>query len=116
MSESHTRRVLEPFGWIFQMITGLLLFAFVIFHLYITHLTSHDALEYAKVVERLSNPAIKAFYWLFLASASFHAFNGLRAILLDTDFGGRNERAVNAMTMLLFLIAVVYGGLLLITF
>ncbi len=114
MNESHTRKVLEPFGWIFQMVTGLLLFAFVLFHLYITHLTSHDALEYAKVVERLSNPAIKIFYWVFLASVSFHAFNGLRAVLLDTDFGGRNEKVINTLTMLLFVVAVVYGGLLLI--
>jgi|GEM_PF-4855501 len=34
----HTRSVLDPFGWILQMITGFLLLGFVLFHLYITHL------------------------------------------------------------------------------
>jgi len=110
----HTRSVLEPFGWIFQMITGILLLGFVLFHLYITHLSSHEALSYEQVVLRLSDPTIKAFYWIFLIAVAFHAFNGLRAIILDTDFGGRNARAVNAITMLLFLAATAYGGLLLI--
>jgi len=113
MSISHTKKVLEPVGWILQMLTGLLLLGFVVFHLYITHMISEHALEYNMVIERLSDPAIKAFYWIFLVSASFHGFNGLRAIVLDTNFGGRRERLINNLTMVLFVLAVVYGGVIL---
>ena len=114
--EARTKKVLEPVAFLFQLVTGILLFVFVMFHLYVTHLAEHDALSYDNVVERLSNPGFKAMYFLFLLAVSFHAFNGLRAIILDTDFGARNKRVVDVFCFLLFLIATAYGSVLLISF
>ena len=114
--EARTRNVLEPIAFFFQLVTGALLFVFVMYHLYVTHLAEHDALSYEKVVERLANPGFKVAYFVFLVVVSFHAFNGLRAIILDTDFGARNKRAVDVFCFALFLIATAYGSLLLISF
>ncbi len=114
--EARTKNVLEPVAFFFQLFTGILLFVFVMFHLYITHLAEHDALSYGNVVERLSNPSFKAMYFVFLAVVSFHAFNGLRAIILDTDFGARNKKLVDVFCFLLFVIATAYGATLLISF
>jgi len=114
--EARTKEVLEPIAFFFQLITGLLLFVLVLNHLYLTHLAEHDALSYENVVERLSNPSFKAMYLLFLVVVSFHAFNGLRAIILDTDFGARNRTATNVLCFGLFILATLYGATILLSF
>jgi succinate dehydrogenase / fumarate reductase membrane anchor subunit len=108
----HTRRVLEPAAWILQMVSGLLLAALIAIHLYVTHFSTHDALAYENVVERFRDAGFKAIYTLLLLAVTFHAFNGVRAIVLDTDFGAKNRRAVNWLLMLLFVAAFAYGILL----
>lgn len=109
VEEMHTKRVLEPVAWILQMISGLLLAALIAIHLYVTHFSVHDALAYENVVERFRNSGFRAIYALLLLAVTFHAFNGVRAIILDTDFGARNTRTVNLTLMLLFVAAFVYG-------
>jgi len=105
----HTRRVLEPLAWILQVISGLLLAALIAIHLYVTHFSAHDALAYENVVERFRDPGFRAIYAFLLLAVTFHAFNGVRAIILDTDFGARNTKAINLILMLLFVVAFVYG-------
>jgi succinate dehydrogenase / fumarate reductase membrane anchor subunit len=112
----HTKRVLEPAGWILQLLTGLLLAILVTFHFYEIHFASHNAMEFDKVVERLSDTGYKVMYALLLLSVSFHAFNGLRAIAFDTEFGLRNSRTINAITALIILGAFFYGLSLLVMF
>ncbi len=107
------KNVLEPLAWLFQMISGLALAVLVAIHFYVTHLTSHEALSYKAVIARLSNIDYRIMYGLLLFFVSFHAFNGLRAIILDTNFGARNKGAVNAICFILFLVAFFYGLFLL---
>ncbi len=103
------KNVLEPVAWLLQMLTGLLMILLVTAHFYLTHMTSHDALRYAEVVERVSQPEFKVLYAVLLLVVSFHAFNGLRAILLDTTAGMRRRGAVSAFTTLAFIAAFLYG-------
>jgi succinate dehydrogenase / fumarate reductase membrane anchor subunit len=116
MEELHTRKVLEPLGWILQLLTGILLSILITFHFFEIHLVSHNALSFENVLLRLSNPAYKAMYALLLAAVSFHAFNGLRAILLDTEFGAKNTRAINILIAFVILGAFIYGLRLLFIF
>lgn len=110
--EMLTKRVLEPAAWIFQMISGLLLAALIAIHLYVTHFSAHDALAYENVMQRFRDAGFKAVYTILLLAVTFHAFNGVRAIILDTDFGARNRKAVNWLLILLFLATFGYGLLL----
>ncbi|WP_290723602.1 succinate dehydrogenase hydrophobic membrane anchor subunit [Archaeoglobus sp.] len=103
------KSVMEPVAWIFQMLTGLVMILLVTLHFYVTHMTSHEALKYAEVVSRVAEPEFKAMYAALLLVVSFHAFNGLRAILLDTTVGMRKKGAVSALTTLAFLLAFIYG-------
>ncbi len=108
------RKVLEPIAWLLQMISGAVLAVLITVHFYVTHMTSHEAIRYHEVIERLSSTGYKAMYVALLFFVTFHAFNGLRAIVLDTNFGARNRGAVNTITMLLFIITFIYGLYLLI--
>ncbi|AGK62174.1 succinate dehydrogenase subunit D [Archaeoglobus sulfaticallidus PM70-1] len=116
MDNMHTKSVLEPLGWLLQLITGILLVILVTFHFIETHMISHDALDFEKVVERLSSGGYKAFYALLLLTVSFHAYNGIRAIILDTEFGRENRKAVNIAMAIVIIGAFVYGLQLLIAF
>ena len=115
LEEMHTKRVLEPAAWILQMISGLLLAALIAIHLYVTHFSAHDALAYENVVQRFRDSGFRAVYALLLLAVTFHAFNGVRAIVLDTDFGAKNRKAVNWLLMLLFVAAFGYGLLLMLS-
>ncbi len=108
-AEMHTKKVLEPVAWLFQVVSGLILAALIAIHLYATHYAAPDALAYDNVVERFRDAGFRAMYIILLLAVTFHAFNGVRAIILDTDFGARNTRAINLTLMLLFVAAFVYG-------
>lgn len=103
------KSVMEPVAWLLQMITGILMALLVAIHFYVTHLVSHESLRYHEVVERLSLPEYRVMYGILLLIVSFHAFNGLRAIALDTGGGMRGRGAINLLTMLMFLVAFLYG-------
>ncbi|WP_230972346.1 succinate dehydrogenase [Archaeoglobus neptunius] len=109
------KSVMEPVAWILQMLTGLIMVVLVTVHFYVTHMISHDALEYSAVVERVSSPVFQGMYALLLLVVSFHAFNGLRAIVLDTNAGMRSRGTINVLTTLMFLVAFFYGLYLLIS-
>jgi len=109
------RRVLEPLTWLLQLVSGLILAVLITIHFYITHLASHEAISYAAVVERMSSGSYKLMYAVLLLFVTFHAFNGLRAIVLDTNFGANNRTATNAVAMLLFIVVLLCGAYLLYT-
>ncbi|MEM1579262.1 MAG: succinate dehydrogenase [Archaeoglobaceae archaeon] len=105
-------RGFEPLAWLFQVITGAAMVFLITVHFLSTH-TAHQSLSYESVVSRLKSMDYKIFYALLLIFVSFHAFNGLRAIILDTEKGMRKKRAVNAITFSLAIAAICYGIFLL---
>ncbi|MCS7121149.1 MAG: succinate dehydrogenase [Archaeoglobaceae archaeon] len=100
------RKVLEPIAWLLQVSTGLLMIFLVTFHFLITH-THEEALKFEEVVKRFE--VYKAFYILLLLAVVFHAFNGLRAILLDTNFGVYRKRLVNSFVTIVAILALLSG-------
>ncbi len=103
------RDVLEPVAWIFQLLSGLGLAVLVSIHFYTTHMTSHEALSYSEVIARLARIEYRIMYALLLLFVAFHAFNGLRVIILDTDLGARNRSLINGICFMLFVAAFLYG-------
>lgn len=100
------KKVLEPVAWLLQVATGLLMIFLVTFHFLVTHIEK-EALSFEKVAERFSY--YKAFYVLLLLVVVFHAFNGLRAILLDTNFGMNRRKFVNSLALFLMIVAIFAG-------
>lgn len=104
------KNVLEPLAWLLQVLTGMAMVFLVTFHFLTTH-TAEGALEYAHVAERFA--MYSPIYVALLLVVVFHAFNGLRAILLDTSFWARRRRATNVLSLLLMLVAIAVGGFIL---
>lgn len=93
----------EPFAWLMQVTTGILMVFLVTYHFLVTH-TVHGALRFESVAERF--PELSLFYGVLLVVVCFHAFNGLRAILLDMNL---NRSAVNALTAILTIVSIGVG-------
>jgi len=105
-------RGFEPLAWLFQVITGILMVFLITVHFLVTH-SAHNLLSYESVIERLSRLDYRLFYALLLFVVSFHAFNGLRAVILDTEGGMRRKKLVNASVALVAVIMIAYGLFLL---
>ncbi|MEM4472011.1 MAG: succinate dehydrogenase [Archaeoglobaceae archaeon] len=101
-------RGFEPIAWVFQAFSGFVLILLITTHFLLTH-SSHGLLSYESVVERMRDQQYKIFYALLLIFVTFHAFNGLRAIILDTESGMRNKRMINLLTFILAILMVIYG-------
>lgn len=70
-------------GWFFQRITGAILFIQVLAHFYISHHTWDAGHDYATIIERLTNPYIRAFYLVFVVLGLYHGLNGFWAVVRD---------------------------------
>ncbi|MEM0301779.1 MAG: succinate dehydrogenase [Archaeoglobaceae archaeon] len=108
-------RGFEPIAWVLQAITGIAMVFLITVHFFATH-SAHDLLSYESAVERLKSFDYKLFYALLLIVVSFHAFNGLRAVILDTEGGMKRKRLVNVSIAMLAILAIAYGLFLLMRF
>ncbi len=113
MEEMHTKKVLEPVWWFFQIITGILLLVLVSLHLYVTHFASEKALDYSSVIGRLSSPGFKVLYAVLLLAVVYHGINGMRAIFLDLTMSDVTKRIVNILSLIVALLLFGYGVYLL---
>ncbi|MFN3384478.1 MAG: succinate dehydrogenase [Archaeoglobaceae archaeon] len=105
-------RGFEPAAWIFQAITGIAMVFLITAHFLTTH-ANHEMLSYESAVSRLESFEYKVFYFFLLLFVTFHAFNGLRAIILDTEGGMRRKKALNAIISVIALVVFFYGIFLL---
>jgi succinate dehydrogenase cytochrome b556 subunit len=82
-------------AWIFQVISGVLLFVLLGVHIVMQHFVVKGGLrDYGQVLRYLSNPAVLAVECLFVIVLIWHAMLGLRAVLLDFGFGRRGQALI----------------------
>jgi succinate dehydrogenase cytochrome b556 subunit len=97
-------------AWLFQRITAVLLLVCLVIHLIFTHLINIGELDYDNVANRLAHGWLTAVDIILLASAVYHALNGLRMVLLDYWFTSRKRTvALNAGLWAIGLAFLVYG-------
>jgi succinate dehydrogenase / fumarate reductase, cytochrome b subunit len=98
-----------------QRITGVVVFAFILFHLWTTRLVQlddHHALDLFHLVQStVANPWLYAFYVAGILSATFHLANGLWsfAIVWGITVGPRAQRRVAAVSAVVFVVLSVIG-------
>ncbi|MBB3039785.1 succinate dehydrogenase, cytochrome b556 subunit [Hoyosella altamirensis] len=70
-------------SWVLHRITGVTLFFFLFVHVLDTALVRVSPEAYDAVIETYKNPVVGALELGLLAAVIYHAFNGLRVILID---------------------------------
>ena len=72
-------------NWFLQRVTGAFLLLALLTHFWVLHFfpSHHGEITFNSVMERLQNPAWKAFDLLFLVCALYHALNGATLVVHD---------------------------------
>jgi succinate dehydrogenase / fumarate reductase cytochrome b subunit len=70
-------------SWVAHRVTGVLLFFFLYVHVLDTALVRVSPEAYNTVIETYKNPVVGVLEVGLVAAVLFHAFNGLRVVLID---------------------------------
>jgi succinate dehydrogenase / fumarate reductase cytochrome b subunit len=70
-------------SWVAHRITGVLVFFFLFAHVLDTALVRVSPESYNAVIETYKNPIVNLFEVGLVAAVMFHAFNGVRIMLID---------------------------------
>lgn len=99
--------------WAFvgHRVSGFLVFMFLLLHIVDVSLINIRAALYNEVHELYGNVMLRLFEIGLLAALLFHAFNGLRIVMIDFFPGAiRNERAMFGVVLALTAILTAVGG------
>jgi succinate dehydrogenase / fumarate reductase cytochrome b subunit len=104
-------------NWMYfvQRVTGVIVFAFILFHLWTTRLVQlqdHESLDlFRQVQAAVANPWIYAFYLAGILSATFHLANGVWSfsIVWGLTIGPKAQRRMLYVSAAVFLILSYVG-------
>lgn len=105
ISNPYVRNVM----YFLQRLTGVIVFAFILFHYWTTRLvqlTDHESLNlFNQVQAAVANPWIYAFYVAGILSATFHLANGIWSfsIVWGLTIGARAQRRMMYVSAVVFL-------------
>ncbi len=103
----------SAWSWILQALSGLLVIVLISLHLLAQHFTAPGGLlNYDAVVAHLRNPVVFLLETAFAGTVLFHAFAGVRAILLDLAPSQARERTINRVLVVLGVALFLYGVVL----
>jgi succinate dehydrogenase cytochrome b subunit len=110
-----SNRYVRNWMYFLQRVTGVILFAFVIFHLWTTRFVDirhHNEVNLFRLMEEsVANPWIYAFYVLGIVSATFHLANGIWSfsIVWGLTVGPRAQRRMMWVSAVVFVILSFVG-------
>jgi succinate dehydrogenase / fumarate reductase cytochrome b subunit len=99
--------------WAFvaHRVTGFLVFFFLLLHVVDVSLITVDRDLYDEVHELYGNVVLRLFEVGLLGALVFHAFNGLRIVMIDLFPGAvRNEKAMFSAVLFLTVVLTATGG------
>jgi len=106
---------LRNFMYFLQRATGVLVFAFILFHYWTTRLVQlhdHESLDlFRQVQAAVANPWIYAFYVAGILSATFHLANGIWSfsIVWGLTIGPKAQRRMMYVSAIVFVILSFIG-------
>jgi succinate dehydrogenase / fumarate reductase membrane anchor subunit len=108
-----SKKPLGSLSRILQATSGLFLIFFVGIHLYVAHIDfGHPIQFFAQVIQNMHNPLWLTFFIAFVWVISYHAVNGLGAIIKDITMTRRAKSYVNVFLLVLFILTGIYGTIL----
>lgn len=118
-STSRPNVISSPYvrNWMYfvQRVTGVIVFAFILFHLWTTRfvqLQDHESLDlFRQVQAAVANPWIYAFYLAGILSATYHLANGIWSfsIVWGLTIGPKAQRRMGYVSIAVFLVLSYIG-------
>ena len=118
------RRGVEAWLYVLHRVSGLALLAFLSLHLFVTAARLFGAEAWAVLLLTTHSPVLQFLEYLVFAAFAFHAFNGIRLLIVELGFGiGRpdqpvypyrgsvhRQRPLMIVTMILTAVLIAAGG------
>jgi len=95
------------YGWLFQRVSGVMLFVMLIAHFILMHFMGGEKRLYADVLQRLSNPLWKTFDLVFLSLALYHGWYGVWGII--EDYVGRGALRVACLVIVMTAVLALFS-------
>lgn len=98
---------------ILHRISGILIFLFLPFILYLLDLSLKSEYSFASIEDILSNSFLKLILWVFSSAAAYHALAGFRHIFMDFGFGEelQTARITSFLTIGIGIIMIIILGI-----
>ncbi|ASU80008.1 succinate dehydrogenase, cytochrome b556 subunit [Actinopolyspora erythraea] len=107
---------LGMWSWVAHRITGVLTFFFLFVHVLDTALVRVSPNAYDTVINTYKHPLMIVFELGLLAAVLFHAFNGIRVMLVDFwSRGPRLQRPMLWTVLVLWLVLIIPAAISMIT-
>jgi len=94
---------LAGFVSILHRITGLILFLFIPFALWILYHSLHSETDFVFLTLNLKKPFFKILLWIGLSALGYHLLAGLRHLLADLHIGTSKQGGTNSAAIVLIL-------------
>ncbi|MFQ6048927.1 MAG: succinate dehydrogenase, cytochrome b556 subunit [Phycisphaerae bacterium] len=75
-------------AWVLHRISGVALVLYLPVHIWVTHYVAHGPEQFNQIMETIETPFFKTLELALLAAVLYHAFNGLRVILVELGWIG----------------------------
>jgi succinate dehydrogenase hydrophobic anchor subunit len=102
----------SSWAWIGQAVSGVLLIAILLLHMYFQHFQSQGLLDAGEVVGHVSSFLIFALEILFIIVVTYHALLGVRAVIFDLNLSESTRRKVSVGLTILGVATALYGVIL----
>ncbi len=96
-------------AWILHRITGLGLTAYIYIHIYALTTLTQGEKAFDEEMKLFTTPVFKILEWLLFSLVLFHAFNGVRIVLVDWANGARYHKKI--LTVVYSLGIVLFVGM-----
>ena len=81
-------------AWILHRLTGLGLTAYIYVHIYALTTLTQGEKAFDDEMKLFTTPVFKVLEWLLFSLVLFHAFNGVRIVLVDWANGARYHKKI----------------------
>lgn len=99
-------------NWVLHRISGVTIFFFLFVHVLDTAVIRVDPNKYTEVIETYKTPLIGLMEIALVAAVLYHAFNGVRIILVDFwSKGAKYQRVLLWVILTLFVIVFAAGAI-----
>jgi succinate dehydrogenase / fumarate reductase membrane anchor subunit len=107
----------EMYSWLFMRVSGIVLLVMAVFHLLLMHYgVGVDQLNYQVVATRWGNPWWRLYDGFLLLFALTHGMNGARILMDEYLRAGGWRLFLKIVLSLLYLLLVVMGAWVIVTF
>ncbi len=97
-------------SWALHRLSGLALVAYLCLHIFVIHNLAYGPERFDRVMELLGSPAFKLMEIGLLGVILYHAFNGLRVIIIDFWGGTKIQKQLFWIMMVIAAALFVAGA------